>query len=208
MNEGIYYLKLNEQVEGPYSIGQIYDLWAARKINSQTPFARFEEMDRWQPLSELTLRISAPRAAAPKPASEEPPSPQTAKPKQAPTFRADDYYPAVATRNDARAAAANQRKTSSLAALSKVVFSLESSIAVSLTVGTLAIVYFLFFFSASTDAKPIFESFLATKQGGIHAGVALIFLAGFLVVAREVRKLQVLVKSKPEPKSDRKSILS
>lgn len=206
MNEGIYYLKLNEQVEGPYSIGQIYDLWAARKINSQTPFARFEEMDRWQPLSELTLRISAPRPTTPKPEGEELPSPQPTRPKQTQTFRADDYYPTA--RNDARAVAANRRKTSSLESLSKLVFSFESSIAVSLTVGALAILYFLFFFSPSTDVKPIFESFLATKQGGIHLGLALIFLTGFLVVAREVRKLQDLIKSKAEPKSDRKSILS
>ncbi len=165
-------------------------------------------MDRWQPLSELTLRISSPKDAAPKSTSEEPSNPQSPRSKQTPTFRADDYYSGVTASTETRAAAKKRSEASPLANLNTVVFSLESSIAISLLTGILAITYFLFFFSASTDAKPIFEDFLATKQGGISAGVALIFLTGFLVVAREVRKLQAAVRSRSEPKPDRKSIHS
>jgi len=206
MNEGIYYLRVSEQVEGPYTIGQIYDLWAARKINSQTPFARFEEMDRWQPLSELTLRISAPKSAASKAPSPEGNAPEPAKPKQISNRVTDDFYPTLPPNTDLRPMPRKQSAGSQPNTLYRAVFSIEFSIGVSLVAGLLAISFFLFFFAASSDVKRIYDDFLATKQGGVLAGIALVLLSGFLAIAREVRKLQTVLKSKPEQKNARRPL--
>ena len=205
MNEGIYYLRVNEQVEGPYSIGQIYDLWAARKINSQTPFARFEEMDKWQPLSELTLKISAPRSGSPKTPAEPSTLPQLPKQKSTSSARSEEYVPRI-TGNESRPPVRQPNAPSPFAPMTKVLFSLPFSIGFSLLTGILGAIYFLFFFSARSNEAATFQDYLATKQSGVWCGISMIVLSGLLAIAREVRTLQN--QSSSDQKSDRKSLLS
>ncbi len=205
MNEGIYYLRVNEQVDGPYSIGQIYDLWAARKINSQTPFARFEEMDKWQPLSELTLKISAPRSNPPKTPTEPSPLPQLPKQKTASSTRSEEYAPRIVG-NESRPPVRQPNAPSPFAPLTKVLFSLPFSIGASLLTGILGMIYFLFFFSARSNDQGMFQDYLATKQSGVWCGISMIVFSGLLAIAREVRALQT--HSRSDQKSDRKSLLS
>ena len=187
MSESIYYLKVSGQVEGPFAIGQVYDLWAARKINSQTLFARFDEMDKWQPLSELTLKISAPKGTA---GRESAPEPATTQPKSRtlPNFRTEEYYPSVPYPTEPKAEAPRKRSGAWRGWLQKTgSYSFWSGPCI--VAGVLMTGYFMFFFSVANDGKEINQSFLAMKQNGVTAGVGLILMGGLLVIAQHLAEI-------------------
>lgn len=187
MNEGIYYLQLNGKAEGPYTIGQIYDLWAARKINSQTQFARFEELDKWQPLSELTLKISAPRSTASRtPAPELAPAPAPSKAKSVSGIPpAEEYAPSVVYRRGPKPAAPAVDARKILPGIRSAVWNLTFASAICIAVGVSTMFYFLLFFSAPPNTEAIPQA-LATKQCGVIAGTGLVLMGGILIVARQL----------------------
>jgi hypothetical protein len=198
MNEGIYYLRLNGKVEGPYSIGQIYDLWAARKINSQTLFARFEEMEKWQPLSELTLKISAPKVTAPRMPAPEPAA--TLPQKQRPTsnLRTEEYVPSVPVQPEPAPVRPRSRQSSAWPAAKKILFNFSYSIGLCIVAGVSMTGYFMIFFADSPDGKEASQSLLITKQTGVFAGLGLILMGGLLIVARQINQLVLMLKGEPD----------
>lgn len=206
-NESSYYLKLNGQVEGPFTIGQIYDLWAARKINSQTPFARYDAMENWQPLSDLTLKISAPKGAAPRlqPESESAASAQP-KTKQPTPQLSEDQLPSLAdyapllqpepSRRDPPRPGGAERSTRSLGFFSWI--SVAAGLA--LTTG------FVLFTSSTGESE---TRAAITKLTGVIAGVGLLGLGGLLAVARSMEQIaasfRIETKSVLETKDRRSS---
>jgi hypothetical protein len=203
MNEGIYYLRLNGKVEGPYSIGQIYDLWAARKINSQTPFARFEEMDKWQPLAELTLKISAPKSQAPK-APPEPSPTGSGRSRPSANFMAEERA-ALAYRREARPR--SKPMFSGLASrFSKgAVFNFSVLSGICITLGGLITGYFLIVLPSSAEAKEAAQSLLMLKQTGVIAGMGLVLMGGLLIIARQITQVVVALKTEVPKMSNQDS---
>jgi hypothetical protein len=198
MSEGIYYLRVNGKVEGPFTIGQIYDLWAARKINSQTNFARFEEMDKWQPLSELTLKISAPKMPNARPAQPEAPPSQpppsrsrAANPYQA---AADEYIPpAVYAQDQPRHKRELNGIFSKLLRQKKLsLFSFASGFCILL--GAFVTVYFVTIPFPAIGIKDPEGAVAAVKQGGVIAGIGLMLFGGLVLIARQVTLLAEAVK--------------
>jgi hypothetical protein len=200
MNEGIYYLRLNGKVEGPYSIGQIYDLWAARKINSQTLFARFEEMEKWQPLSELTLKISAPKPTGSRMPATEPAPAAAQKQRPASNLRTEEYVPTVMLPTEQKPAPTKARRPSPFPAVQKLLFNFSYSIALCIITGLAISVYFMIFFSDSPDGKEATQSLLIAKQTGVISGLGLILMGGLLIVARQLNQLVVMFKGEPSDK--------
>jgi hypothetical protein len=192
MSEGIYYLRLNGKVEGPFTIGQIYDLWAARKINSQTQFARFEEMDKWQPLSELTLKISAPRTNAPKSQGTEIPAPEApARAKHSSTFNPEDFAAALLSKQAeqvARATPARPRSNplSKFKSLNPTILS-----GALIALGVVFAAYFTMIFPLwSIPAKDALHDIAIQKQTGVLAGVGLMITGSLLFVGQQIARLR------------------
>ena len=205
MTEGIFYLKLSGKVEGPYTIGQIYDLWAARKINSQTSFARLEEMDKWLPLAELTLTISPPRPAMTKPPSAEPSPTVASRPRPAPSLRTEQYLPSLPAQTERPTRPSKPPPPSVFALLRKVSVSLEFLIGLCLVAGVLLALYFMIFLPASTDGVEISQERLFMKQNGVIAGIGLALLGGLLTVARQIKLVSASPKNEAAYTSERKS---
>jgi hypothetical protein len=191
MSEGIYYLRLNGKVEGPYSIGQIYDLWAARKINSQTPFARFEEMDKWQPLAELTLKISAPRPTSSKAAASEPAS-VGSRSRMSPNLM--EERAAMAYRREQRPA---RKPILAGVRFSKgALFNFSAASGVCIAAGILLAGYFLFLLTeASPDGREPGQNSLLLKQTGVMAGMGLVLMGGLLIIARQLTQVLMAIKT-------------
>ncbi|MBM3839599.1 MAG: DUF4339 domain-containing protein [Verrucomicrobia bacterium] len=204
MTEGIFYLKLAGKVEGPYTIGQIYDLWAARKINSQTMFARLEAMDKWLPLAELTLTVSPPRPTIPKPAPPEAAPVVPARPRTAPSLRPEDYLPSIPTKTERPPRPARQPSSAISTRIGKVLLGLELHIGICLAGGVLLALYFLFFLPASTDGIEVNQERLFLKQNGVLAGIGLVLLGGLLIVARQIQQISAAPKADTASKSERK----
>jgi hypothetical protein len=206
MTEGVFYLKLAGKVEGPYTIGQIYDLWAARKINSQTMFARLEAMDKWLPLAELTLTVSPPRPTAPKPAPTLEAAPAVlARPRTAPSLRPEDYFPSIPTKTERPARPSKRGSDTISARIVKVLLGLEFYIALCLVAGVLLPLYFLVFLPASADGIEVNQERLFLKQNGVLAGIGLVLLGGLLIVARQVKLISATPKTDAANKSERKA---
>lgn len=204
MNEGIYYLRLNGKVEGPYTIGQIYDLWAARKINSQTLFARFEEMDKWQPLSELTLKISAPKMLAPKLPSSEPAPAPAVKQKSLAAPRSEEYSPSGLYQR-AQTVSPPEARPGLFASLpTNLFFSFSFAIGFCIVVGAGVAAYSMFFISASADGKEVNQNLLVLKQNGVIAGMGLVLMGGLLIVARQLGEILSAMKSEGSTRGDQK----
>lgn len=203
MTEGIFYLKLGGKVEGPYTIGQIYDLWAARKINSQTLFARLEEMDKWLPLAELTLTISPPRPTIPKAPAVEPAPALSPRQRPAPSLRPEDYLPSFPQKTE-RPARTTKPPTQSFPPIGKFLLSFEFSIGLCIVAGVLLALYFLVFLSASADGAEMNQERLFMKQNGVIAGIGLVLLGGVLTVARQIKQLSIGPKTDASNKSERK----
>jgi hypothetical protein len=51
-----YYLFLNEQQLGPYTVGQLRSMWQAGTVTSQTQYC-YEGAESWRPLSELSSML-------------------------------------------------------------------------------------------------------------------------------------------------------
>jgi hypothetical protein len=206
MTEGIYYLRLNGKVEGPFTIGQIYDLWAARKINSQTHFARFEEMDKWQPLSELTLKISAPRGNAPKTQGTDVPAPEApARAKLSSTFNPEDFATALLSKQAEQAARTTppRAKISLLSKFKAVNPTLWSGSLVAL--GTVIAIYFTMIFPLwSIPAKDALHEVALQKQTGTLTGIGLMITGSLLFVGQQIARLRFSIQADRE-KSDPKS---
>ena len=205
MTEGIFYLKLGGKVEGPYTIGQIYDLWAARKINSQTSFARLEEMDKWLPLAELTLTISPPRPAMPKPPSAEPTPTISSRPRPAPSLRTEQYLPSLPVQTERPARPTKQPRPTVSALLGNVSVSLEFLIGLCMVVGVLLALYFMIILPASPDGAEISQERLFMKQNGVIAGIGLVLLSGLLTVARQIKLVSASSKIEAAYKSERRA---
>ncbi len=205
MNDGIYYLRVNGQVDGPFTIGQIYDLWAARKISSQTPFARFEEMDKWQPLSELTLKISAPKTLAPKSAPLEPIPSAPIRPKNPTPLVADEYVPSMVYPREQRAPVHEEARPVKGHALKKLSVDFSVSSGICIVCGAMMTIYCLAFSGASTDGKEIRQDLMILKQNGVMAGVGLVLMGGLLIVAHQMAKILLALKAGASDKGDRKS---
>jgi hypothetical protein len=205
MNEGIYYLRLNGKVEGPYSIGQIYDLWAARKINSQTPFARFEEMEKWQPLSELTLKISAPKPLAARGPSVELPASASVKPRAAPPAETDDYVPPAFYPQREQRPSVTDDVHQTLRRLPRgIVFNLSICIGICVVCGAILAGYSALSSPASPDGKEIRQDLLILKQNGVIAGIGLILMGGLLLLARQVTQILIAIKAGALTKNERR----
>jgi len=206
MSEGVYYLKLGGKMEGPYTIGQIYDLWAARKINSQTQFARIEEMDRWLPLAELTLTIAPPRPAMPKPPSAEPAPSASARPRMVPSYRPEEYIPSFPQKTEASARAPKRSRGLEALLSGKLALRLEFGIGLCLVLGAILALYFMLVYSASVDGKEISQERLIMKQNGVIAGIGLVLMGGLLIVARQIKQLSAVPKTETAGKSDRRLV--
>lgn len=206
--EGIYYLRINGKVEGPFTIGQIYDLWAARKINSQTAFARFEEMDKWQPLSELTLKISAPKQ--PKPSlstSEAPVQPAPVRPRQAatapaPTPRPEEYAPTVLFQSDEKLTTASRRpKRDPLVALRAQLMNFSVAIGLCTALGLGLVIYFALLYPPPARREAMHD-LIVLKQTGVLAGIGLLFTSAVLVLAHQIDRLRKTLEAKSSKKSE------
>ncbi len=193
MNEGIYYLRLNGKVEGPFSIGQIYDLWAARKINSQTLFARFEEMDKWQPLSELTLKISAPKLQQPKAPAYEPPLSHPAKAKTPPVSRTEEFPPPPPFKAESKPQPAVTGRRP-FAAVKAIFSNPSSAIRLWIIVGVLVLVYAMLYAPTSAEGREPDSRLVIQKLSGVIAGVGLILMGGLLTVAHQFALLLNMLK--------------
>jgi len=204
MTEGIFYLKLAGKVEGPYTIGQIYDLWAARKINSQTMFARLEAMDKWLPLAELTLTVSPPRPTPPKPSLPESAPSVSARPRAAPSLRPEDYLPSIPTKTERPARPARQSSIAISTRIGRVLLSLEFYIGLCIAAGVLLALYFLCYLSASADGIEVNQERLFMKQNGVLAGIGLVLMGGLLIVARQIKQVSATPKTDAASKSERK----
>ena len=205
MNDGIYYLRVNGQVDGPFTIGQIYDLWAARKISSQTPFARFEEMDKWQPLSELTLKISAPRTLTPKSAPLEPTPSAPIKPKNPAPLVADEYVPSMIYPREQKAPVHEEVRPVKRDSLKKISVNFSVFSGICIVCGVIITFYCLAFSGASSDGKEIRQDLMILKQNGVLAGVGLVLMGGLLIVAHQMAKILLVLKAGALDKGDRKS---
>ena len=185
MTEGIFYLKLGGKVEGPYTIGQIYDLWAARKINSQTLFARLEEMDKWLPLAELTLTIAPPRPA--------------------PNLRPTDYLQSPPTKSERPPRAPKQYGNLLATLLARISVSFEFSIGLCIVTGVFLALYFMLFFPAAGEGTEINQERLFAKQNGVIVGIGLVLMGGILTVARQIKLGFASPKAETAGKSERRS---
>lgn len=209
MSEGIYYLKLSGRVEGPFSIGQIYDLWAARKINSQTPFARFEEMDKWQPISELTLKISAPKGA---PARESAPESAPSLPsrgKSSTPSKSEEYFPTLPYPVEPVRERPGRRGPS-LPELFKRNLNYSFFSGFCVVLGLIVILSFMFLLSAEASGKQVDQNMLFLKQNGVIVGTGLVLMGGLLQIARLISELVAAQKpdaarTETAKKNDRKA---
>lgn len=207
MNEGVYYLKLAGKVEGPYTIGQIYDLWAARKINSQTLFARLEEMDRWLPLAELTLTIAPPRPGMAKPPVPEPASTLPTKPRPIQNLRAEDYghaFPTKSERTHRRSSQSQNYSWLTTALLSKLSARLEYLAGFCVAAGLLLATNFMLIYSASPDGKEVSQERLTMKQNGVIVGMGFVLMGGMLAIAYQIKQVSTGAKLDAANKSERK----
>ena len=204
MTDGVYYLKLGGKVEGPYTIGQIYDLWAARKINSQTLFARLEEMDKWLPLAELTLTIAPPRSALPKPPVPEATPALTQRPRPAPSLRPEEYMPSFPQKTERPSRVPRGFSSLVRVLLARISLTLELSIGLCIAVGVILALYFMIFLAASTDGSEVSQERLFMKQNGVIAGIGLVLMGGLLIVARQIKLLLAPQKREVPNKSERK----
>ena len=205
MTEGIFYLKLGGKVEGPYTIGQIYDLWAARKINSQTLFARLEEMDKWLPLAELTLTIAPARPVIPKNPPAEPQAQLPAKPRPAPNLRSSDYLQSAPTKSERPPRAPKQYGNQLSTLLARISVSFEFSIGLCIVTGVFLALYFMLFFPAAMEGTEINQERLFAKQNGVIVGIGLVLMGGILTVARQIKLGFASPKAETAGKSERRS---
>ncbi|MBI4664286.1 MAG: DUF4339 domain-containing protein [Verrucomicrobia bacterium] len=204
MTEGIYYLKLGNQVEGPYTIGQIYDLWAARKINSQTLFARIEERDKWQPLAELTLTIAPPRPSTLKGPPSESATTPSAKPRTIPTLRPEEYLPSFAQRPEQTAKSTKRSRSVLSVLLQRLSITFEGAIGFCLVAGALCALYFMLLFPASSNGADVSQERLTMKQNGVIVGMGLVLLGGLLIVAKQIKQLPAASRSETGGKIERR----
>ncbi|MBM3836021.1 MAG: DUF4339 domain-containing protein [Verrucomicrobia bacterium] len=205
MNEGIYYLRLNGKVEGPYTIGQIYDLWAARKINSQTAFARFEEMDKWQPLSELTLKISAPKPLVPKiPAQLPEPAAPLSAPRAQPRAEMEEYTPSIVYPREQPTAVSQNASPAPRGLPHNMFFSFSTCSGLCIVCGVILLLYCMTISAASSDGREIRMDMLNFKQNGVIIGTGFILMGGLLLIARQITQVLLAIKAGALNKTDRK----
>ena len=207
MNESSYYLKVSGQVEGPFTIGQIYDLWAARKINSQTPFARYDAMENWIPLSDLTLKVSAPRSAANRPQPEGGAA-TPAQPKSkasSPQWNEEQMpnFPEYVLPPQAEEVGKSVDSKSSFSAPTKV--SLASWAWLCVASGLAIAIGFMFFPLAPKESMNIEPGSMIVKLSGVIGGVGLFLLGGLLAVARSMEQIAQSLRSELRQNGDRKS---
>jgi hypothetical protein len=199
MSEGIYYLRLNGKVEGPFTIGQIYDLWAARKINSQTAFARFEEMDKWQPLSELTLKISAPKSTTPKLSPSETqvaqPQPQLPRQRSLPSLSPEDLASAMLSRQEESTAASLSLRPK----VARPKFPAIPPLALSgsvMVVGVVIALYFAVIYPLSGSSSPeTVHDITVLRQTGVLSGMSLVVTGSLLMVAQQIASVRNAIDS-------------
>lgn len=210
MTEGIYYLRLNGKVEGPFTIGQIYDLWAARKINSQTHFARFEEMDKWQPLSELTLKISAPksssaRTAEPTPAPQTAPMPQGARTRSTSVpFQPDEPPAEIRLQPDdlPTPSPVGTRKSSQLNSGHSFNLNPWYFSGGSIALGVIVTLYFAMVYPLTTRSDPsVAHEIIINRQTGVLSGMALVLTGTLLIVAHQLALLRSALQAELDKKS-------
>lgn len=200
MNEGIYYLRVNGTVEGPYTIGQIYDLWAQRKINSQTAFARFDDMENWQPLSELTLKISSPKAAhakqpaPPGPAPPQPPTTARAKSAAVPAFVSEGFPTLL--QQEQGSVRSHRGGADAIETFKQIAGQPQFAAGISIVIGVGLILYFAFLYPFAGSSSESAQEIAILKQTGVLTGVGFLLLAGLLLVAQQLARLHATLQSK------------
>ena len=207
MNESSYYLKVNNQVEGPFTIGQIYDLWAARKINSQTPFARYDAMENWQPLSDLTLKISAPKSAPPRAQPEsEPPGPAPAKVRHAAAPQlSEDELPSLSQYPSYSQPESPRRETDKAGVPTGRKFSLGLGSWLCVTAGLALTVGSLLMPPPTGEATNLEPRMVLGKLSGVIGGAGLLCLGGLLAIARSMEQIAASFRVEPRPSGERKA---